>query len=136
MEDVLEVYQRPHDPQRPLVCLDQTSKPQSARRLADVITIDRTATAAAEIATLRQKLTAAEARIREMGQHNMIEADKRFASSKSRIPTLDDMRERMAALLRDMNNPSSDRGAVHRWLREKPSDDPAGAPSHIGPVKL
>jgi len=40
-----------------------------------------------------------------MGQHNMIEADKRFASWKSRIPTLDDMRERMAALLRDMNNP-------------------------------
>ena len=75
---------------------------QSARRLADVIMIDRTATAAAEIATLRQKLTAAEARIREMGQHNMIEADKRFAS---RIPTLDYMRERVAALLRDMNNP-------------------------------
>jgi hypothetical protein len=37
-----------------------------------------------------------------MGQHNMIEADKRFAS---RIPTLDYMRERVAALLRDMNNP-------------------------------
>jgi hypothetical protein len=26
MEDVLEVYQRLHDPQRPLVCLDETSK--------------------------------------------------------------------------------------------------------------
>jgi len=26
MEDVLEVYQRPHDPQRPLVCLDETTK--------------------------------------------------------------------------------------------------------------
>ena len=26
MEDVLAVYQRPHDPQRPLVCLDETSK--------------------------------------------------------------------------------------------------------------
>ena len=26
MEDVLEVYQRPHDPQLPLVCLDETSK--------------------------------------------------------------------------------------------------------------
>jgi hypothetical protein len=26
MEDVLEVYQRPHDPKRPLVCLDETSK--------------------------------------------------------------------------------------------------------------
>jgi hypothetical protein len=26
MEDVLEVYQRPHDLQRPLVCLDGTSK--------------------------------------------------------------------------------------------------------------
>ena len=26
MEDVLEVYTRPHDPERPLVCLDETSK--------------------------------------------------------------------------------------------------------------
>jgi hypothetical protein len=26
MEDVLEVYQRPYDPDRPLVCLDETSK--------------------------------------------------------------------------------------------------------------
>jgi DDE superfamily endonuclease len=26
MEDVLEVYQRPHDPQRPLVCVDEQSK--------------------------------------------------------------------------------------------------------------
>ena len=26
MEDVLEVYHRPHDPARPLVCLDETSK--------------------------------------------------------------------------------------------------------------
>ena len=25
MEDVLEVYQRPHDPNRPLVCLDEMS---------------------------------------------------------------------------------------------------------------
>ena len=26
MEDVLAVYKRPHDPKRPLVCLDETSK--------------------------------------------------------------------------------------------------------------
>ena len=26
MEDVLEVYRRPADPRRPLVCLDETSK--------------------------------------------------------------------------------------------------------------
>jgi len=26
MEDILEVYQRPHDPDQPLVCLDETSK--------------------------------------------------------------------------------------------------------------
>ena len=26
MEDILEVYQRPYDPQRPLVCVDETSK--------------------------------------------------------------------------------------------------------------
>lgn len=26
MEDVLEVYKRPHDPRRPVVCLDETSK--------------------------------------------------------------------------------------------------------------
>ena len=47
---------------------------------------DRTAYAAAEIATLKQKLTAVESRIRE--------------NAKS-TPTLDDLRERMAALLRD-----------------------------------
>ena len=26
IEDVLEVYQRPRDPERPVVCLDETSK--------------------------------------------------------------------------------------------------------------
>jgi len=26
MEDILEVYQRPYDRQRPLVCLDESSK--------------------------------------------------------------------------------------------------------------
>ena len=26
MEDVLETYQKPRDPDRPLVCLDETSK--------------------------------------------------------------------------------------------------------------
>lgn len=26
MEDVLDVYQRPHDPSRPLICMDETSK--------------------------------------------------------------------------------------------------------------
>ena len=26
MEDVLDVYQRPYDPQRPQVCMDETSK--------------------------------------------------------------------------------------------------------------
>jgi len=26
MEDVLETYQKPRDPERPLVCLDETSK--------------------------------------------------------------------------------------------------------------
>jgi hypothetical protein len=39
---------------------------QSARRLADVIMIDRNAAAAAEIAALSQKLAGAEARIREI----------------------------------------------------------------------
>ena len=48
--------------------------------------IDCTVDAPAEIATLKQKLTAVESRIRE--------------NAKS-TPTLDDLRERMAALLRD-----------------------------------
>ena len=30
MEDVLEVYHRPHDPARPVVCLDETSKQLTA----------------------------------------------------------------------------------------------------------
>ena len=51
---------------------------------------------AAEIATLRQKLAAAEARIQDAGDKD--NAFKPFASWKSRTPTLDDLRERMAAL--------------------------------------
>jgi hypothetical protein len=56
-------------------------------------------------------LAAAEARIQEMGRHNATEADKDnafklFTSWKSdkakSTPTLDDLRERMAALLRDL----------------------------------
>jgi hypothetical protein len=69
----------------------------------EAIMVDRTAAAAFEIATLRQELAAAKARIQEMGRYNATEADKDntfkpFTSWKSRIPTLDDMRERMAAL--------------------------------------
>jgi hypothetical protein len=26
MEDILDVYRRPHDPKRPLVCLDETNR--------------------------------------------------------------------------------------------------------------
>jgi hypothetical protein len=37
---------------------------------------DRTADTAAEIATVRQQLAAAEARIQEMGGHDATEADK------------------------------------------------------------
>ena len=48
---------------------------------------DRTVATTAEIATLRQKLAAAEARIQEMGRHKS-------------ASTLDDLRERMAALCR------------------------------------
>jgi hypothetical protein len=63
--------------------------------------LDRTATAAAEITTLRQKLAGAEARIRE------IEADKNngfklftwWKSYKTKsTPTLDELRECMAAV--------------------------------------
>ena len=66
----------------------------------------------AETATLRQKLAAlAEADqqnvfIQERGRHNATEADKDNAF-KRLTSTPDDRRERMAALLRDMNNPSS-----------------------------
>ena len=70
--------------------------------------VDRTA----ESATLRQKLAAlAEADqqnvfIQERGRHNATEADKDNAL-KRLTSTPDDRRERRAALLRDMNNPSS-----------------------------
>jgi len=36
MEDVLEVYQRPHDPQCPVVCLDETSKQLIAETRAPI----------------------------------------------------------------------------------------------------
>jgi hypothetical protein len=74
----------------------------------------------AEIVTLRQKLAAAEARTQGMGRHDATEADKdniklltsrksdkaksnlTFDETKS-TPTLDDLSERMATLLRDLN---------------------------------
>jgi hypothetical protein len=74
----------------------------------------------AEIATLRQKLAAAEARTQGMGRHNAAEADKdKIKALPSResekaksnptldetksTPTLDDLSERMATLLRDLS---------------------------------
>jgi hypothetical protein len=72
----------------------------------DVVNVDRTAVvtstagAIAEISTLRQKLAAAEVRIRERGQHNTTEARKDnalkpFTSWKSdkteSTPALDDV---------------------------------------------
>ena len=36
MEDVLEVYQRPHDPQRPVVCVDETTKQMIAQTRAPI----------------------------------------------------------------------------------------------------
>ena len=36
MEDVLETYQRPRDPDRPLVCLDETSKQLIAETRAPI----------------------------------------------------------------------------------------------------
>ena len=71
------------------------------QRLTHAIMADRAVVAAAEIAMLRQKLAAAEARIRE------IEADKNngfkpfrwWKSNKTKsTPTLDELRECMAAL--------------------------------------
>ena len=35
MEDVLEVYQRPRDRERPVVCLDETSKQMIVETRAD-----------------------------------------------------------------------------------------------------
>jgi hypothetical protein len=76
----------------------------------------------AEIATLRQKLAALAAAvqqnvfIQERGRHNATEADKdnafkrltSWTSAKvETTPTPDNRHERMATLLRDMNNPSS-----------------------------
>jgi len=40
MEDVLEVYHRPHDPMRPLVCMDETSK-QQIKEIAKPIAMKR-----------------------------------------------------------------------------------------------
>ena len=65
----------------------------------------------AEIAMLSQKLAAAEARTQGMGRHNATEADKdniklltsRKSDKAKSNPTLDDLSERMAALLRDLN---------------------------------
>jgi hypothetical protein len=70
---------------------------RSARpRPTQAIMVDRTVTAAAEIATLRQKLAAAEARIREI-EDNRFKPFTWWKSNKS-TPTFDELRESMAAL--------------------------------------
>jgi hypothetical protein len=68
---------------------------------------------ATEIATLRQKLAAAEARTQGISRHNATEGNVKLLTYKAKstptldeaktIPTLDDLSERMAALLNDMN---------------------------------
>jgi hypothetical protein len=96
----------------------------------------------AEIATLRQKLVAAEARTQGMGRHNATKADKdnvklltswKSDNAKSTptldeaksIPTLDDLSERMAALLRDLN---ALRERMATLLRDLPKDSQETAP--------
>jgi hypothetical protein len=83
----------------------------------------------AEIATLRQKLAAAEARTQGMGRHNAAEADK--DKIKLLTPTLDDLSERMAALLRDLN---AVRERMATLLRDLSKDAQATTPpSRPGP---
>ena len=91
--------------------------------------------AVAEIAVLRQKLAAAVARIEvKMGRHKATEAYKdnafkrltSWTSAKvETTPTPDNRHERMATLLRDMNNPR----VCEPQLRIA-----AGAPSRIRPA--
>jgi hypothetical protein len=83
---------------------DIFTRPEGSARLArprlmHAIRADRAVAAAAQIATLRQKLAAAEARIREMGRRKATEVDrdnafKPFTSWKSdkikSAPILDD----------------------------------------------
>src|SRR5262249_53268984 len=104
---------RPQVPMRELISGKDVYLPALP---TEAMMVDHTA----EIATLRQKLAAAEARTQGMGRHNATEADKdniklltsrksdkakcnlTFDETKS-TPTLDDLSERMAALLRDLN---------------------------------
>jgi hypothetical protein len=75
--------------------------------------VDRAAAHWGPIGTLRQKLAAlavAEADkdnvfLQERSRHCATEADKDKTDKAKGAPTLDDMRERTAALLRGMNNP-------------------------------
>jgi len=98
---------RPQRKQVPLVMriFARSDCAQSARaRLTDAINVDRTAaavgTVAAEIATLKQKLATAEARIRELeDKDNAFKPLTSWKSDKTKCaPTLDELRECMAAL--------------------------------------
>jgi len=100
---------RPQRKQVPLVmrifARSDRGNAESARaRLTDAINVDRTAaaegTVAAEIATLKQKLATAEARIRELeDKDNAFKPLTSWKSDKTKCaPTLDELRECMAAL--------------------------------------
>ena len=61
--------------------------------------VDRTVAATAEIAALKQKLAAAEARIREIeDKDNRLKPLTWWKSDTKSTPTLDELRESMAAL--------------------------------------
>jgi hypothetical protein len=100
---------------------------RSARpRLTHAIMADRAVVAAAEIATLRQKLAAAEARIRETGRHNATEAE-RFRAICQRIDDSVGIMTHTGHWHQALND--KDRGGVPRkTLNSKKSTSKKGRP--------
>ena len=71
MEDVLEVYRRPHDPQRPFVCLDETSKQMNIETRAPIPD--------------KQTLTSEAAAWQENRDKHYAKADWQFTTADARV---------------------------------------------------
>ena len=131
MEDVLDVYQRPYDPQRPQVCLDETSKqlvghvrtPIAARpgvreRVDDEYTREGTANifAAIEPITGKSLVEVTQRRAaRDMANFLRLLADEAYPTAKTIVLVMDNLSTHSLACLYETFPPAQARRLAMRF---------------------
>jgi len=131
MEDVLDVYQRPHDPERPQVCLDETSKqlvahtrtpivPQNGvrERVDDEYTREGTANifAAIEPITGKSLVEVTERRTaRDMASFLRRLSDEAYPTAKIIVLVMDNLNTHSPACLYEAFPPAEARRLAQRF---------------------